>query len=64
MYFFCKNALNGTCHFGAKNCWFNHDDNEVLFINENVEYSSNTEEILKEVKMNVAEKIERKDNQN
>ena len=29
----CKNALKGTCHFGVKNCWFNHNENESM--NEN-----------------------------
>ena len=32
---FCKNALKGSCHFGVKNCWFNHNENDISNINEN-----------------------------
>ena len=38
---FCKNALKGTCKFGAKKCWFNHNENEMSYISQNVEDSDN-----------------------
>jgi hypothetical protein len=30
----CSHALNGSCHFGSKKCWFLHDDVSTTNTNE------------------------------
>ena len=58
---FCKNALKGTCHFGAKNCWFNHHDNEITYTSENEtengEYLQNTNQEMMEKLFEMMEKF-------
>ena len=59
--FFCKNALKGTCRFGAKKCWFNHSDNEITYTsgneNENGENLQNMNQEMMEKLFEMMEKF-------
>ena len=50
---YCRNFKNGTCNYTNKNCWFKHNENEILNENENneKEIEENREVIQKIFKM-------------
>ena len=33
----CRNAINGTCHFGMGRCWFKHNEMEISNGNGSIE---------------------------
>ena len=42
------NLQNGKCHYTDENCWFNHNENEI--INENGNENENNEAEIEEIK--------------